>query len=139
VFTRSLARCFKKLPDDIPGRSVDRLLDVVIADGQHSVLVDDPLLISFIRSGVLTKRGKVSSLAATWYYNRRCFPGRAAEAPKSLEDLITDAVGSISATRLRDAHVQRFSKEATFQHLFNKAMLPQLLPLHNVIIPESNT
>jgi hypothetical protein len=77
-------------------------------------------------------------VAATWYYNRQCFPNRATRAPETLDDLITRAVGLISANRLRDTSRQGFPKEATFQHLFNEAM-SQLLPPQNAIIPELNT
>jgi len=51
--------------------------------------------------------------------------------------LVKLAVGSISAKRLHDALVNSFPKEATFQHLFNEAMLLHL-PIDHSIIPEFN-
>jgi hypothetical protein len=135
-FTGLLDRCFR-LPDHLPDDFKDRLLDVVIGDGEDDTRCDASLA-PFTRAGLLTKRGKFSNIAARWYYNRRCFPNRAAKAPESLDQLITLAVGSISAQRLRDTLVNGFPKEATFQHLFNEAM-SQLLPLHHAIIPELNT
>jgi hypothetical protein len=135
-FTRSLDRCFT-LPDNLPDRSKDRLLDVVVSDEDRANLSGDALLVPFIRSGLLTKHGQFSNLAARWYYNRRCFPGRAFQVPSSLDDLVTLAVGCLSARRLSDTLVDGFPNEATFQHLFNEAM-SQLLPLQNAIIPELN-
>jgi hypothetical protein len=136
-FVGFLDRCFR-LPDDLPVHYKDRLLDVVIEGGQDVILDNDALLTPFIRAGLLTRSGKFSNIAARWYYNHRCFPYRAAKAPENLDELISLAVGSISAKRLRDTLVDGFPKEATFQHLFNEAM-SQLLPLDNAIIPELNT
>jgi hypothetical protein len=138
-FTRALDRCFR-LPDDLPEHFKDRLLDVVIRDGQDQdgILGNDAFLAPFIRAGLLTERGMFSNIAASWYYNRRCFPNRAARAPESLDELVTLAVRSISAKRLRDTLTNGFPKQATFQHLLNETM-SQLLPLDNVIIPELNT
>jgi hypothetical protein len=115
-FTLSLDRCFK-LPDDLPDHFKDRLLDVVISDEDQANLSGDALLVPFIRSGLLTKDGNFSNHATRWYYNRRCFPDRAFQAPSSLDDL----VARLSARRLRDTLVDGFPKEATFQHLFNEA------------------
>jgi hypothetical protein len=136
-FTGSLERCFR-LPDDLPEHFKDRLLDVVTGESEDDIFVDDQSLVPFIRAGLLTKGGKFANVAATWYYNRRCFPNRATQAPETLDELITGAVHLISAKRLSDTLEQGFPKEATFQHLFNEAM-SQLLPLHNAIIPELNT
>jgi hypothetical protein len=122
-FTESLDRCFC-LRKNVPIDFKERLLDVVIRDSEDGtyVEVDDLSLAPFIRAGLLTKRGKFSNVAATWYYNRRCFPKRATHAPETLDGLITGAVRLISAKRLIDTLKQGFPKEATFQHLFNEAM-----------------
>jgi hypothetical protein len=136
-FTGCLDRCFR-LPDDLSGNFKDRLMKVVTGQSEGIIFVDDQSLVPFIRAGLLTKGGKFSNVAATWYYNRRCFPNRAAQAPETLDELITGAVRLISARTLRDANMQGFPKEAAFQHLLNEAM-SQLLPLDNAIIPELNT
>ena len=82
--------------------------------------------------------GQFASLAASWYYNRVCFPDRALTAPDSLDDLVAQAVGLMSAKRMSDTLENGFPKEATFQHLFNEA-LSNLLPISNYVIPEFNT
>ena len=137
AFAQFLDRCFR-LPDDLPRQYKDRLLDVVITDGSDSVESNDPMLAPFLRAGLLTREGRFSCIAANWYYNRRCFPNRALTAPESLDHLIVQAVGLVSAKRLKDTLVDGFPKEATFHHLFNEAM-SLLLPPQNVIIPELNT
>ena len=136
-FAQFLDRCFR-LPDDLPKHYKDRLLDVVIMDGSDSVEGSDLMLVPFLRAGLLTREGRFACIAANWYYNRRCFPNRALQAPESLDHLIIHAVGLISAKRLKDTLVDGFPKETTFQHLFNEAM-SLLLPPQNVIIPELNT
>jgi hypothetical protein len=138
-FTSQLNRCFK-LPDNlVPKEYKDCLLDSVLSSnvlstwGHH-----DPALAPFIRMGLLlTSNGSFSCLAARWYYNRECFPNRAATVPKRLDDLIKLAVSSLSAKRLKDSTlVNGFPKEATFQHLFNEA-LSLHLPSKHFIVPET--
>jgi hypothetical protein len=62
------------------------------------------------------------------------YPGLVAEAPKSLKELIRDAVESISFQLLRF----RRTLIPISIHLFNEAM-PQLRPIHNTSIFESIT
>jgi hypothetical protein len=134
-----LDRCFK-LPNQLPVGYKGRLLDAVIGGGQDVFLDDNNALAPFVRAGLLTSRGTFSTVAASWYYNRRCFPNRAARAPGGVDELVIEATKLISARRLNDAQVNGngLPKEAAFQHLFNEAM-SQLLPLDNFIIPELNT
>jgi hypothetical protein len=136
TFIGQLDRCFK-LPDNLPGQFKDLLLDAVLWSNDDEMHFD-PVLAPFLRAGLLTHNGAFSCIAARWYYNVRCFPNRATSAPESLDQLITLAVGSISAKRLRDTLENGFPKEATFQHLFNEA-LSLHLPVQHVIIPELNT
>lgn len=137
-YTQFLDRCFS-LPAALPDGYKDKLLDKLINEGGDDTIGSDhPTLSTFLRAGVLTRHGTFACLAANWYYNRRCFPNRAEEAPESLDQLVILAVKKLSAKRLRDTLLNGFPKEATFQHLFNEAM-SQLLPLENVIIPELNT
>jgi hypothetical protein len=138
-FTIYLDRCFK-LPHQLPVGYKERLVDVVTGGGQDVFLDDADALADFVKAGLLTSRGTFSTLAANWYYNRRCFPNRAAYAPRSLDELVIKATKLISARRLNNARVNGddLPKEAAFQHLYNEAM-SELLPLDNFIIPELNT
>jgi hypothetical protein len=137
-YTHFLDRCFS-LPEVLPDGYNDQLLDKLINEGKYDTTGSEhPTLSPFLRAGVLTRHGTFACLAAHWYYNRRCFPNRAKEAPESLDQLVILAVKKLSAKRLKDTLLNGFPKEATFQHLFNEAM-SQLLPLQNVIIPELNT
>jgi hypothetical protein len=135
-FMHRLDRCFQLL-DDVPDEARNRILDIVLSGSQYNV-VDDETLADFIRAGLLDQHGEFSNLAARWYYNRRCFPSRSTSTPDSLDDLVTLAVRSLSAKRLRDTLEDGFPKEATFQHLFNESMSIHL-PLRHYIIPEFNT
>eukprot|EP00978_Attheya_sp_CCMP212_P021106 scaffold61258_cov52-Attheya_sp.AAC.1 len=137
-YTQFLNRCFS-LPDVLPDGYNDALLDKLINEGGDDMIGSDHRTLSpFLRAGVLTRHGTFACLAAHWYYNRRCYPNRAGEAPESLDELVKLAVKKMSSKRLKDTVLNGFPKEATFQHLFNEAM-SQLLPIENVIIPELNT
>jgi hypothetical protein len=114
-FTIYLDRCFK-LPNQLPVGYKERLVDVVTGVGQDVFLDDADALADFVKTGLLTSRGTFSTLAANWYYNRRCFPNRAAYAPRSLDELVIEATKLISARRLINARVNGddLPKEAAF-------------------------
>ena len=134
-FLSRLKRCFGLPVDaernDVHAHSYD-IADAVLKKSKDSIPV------ALLRSGILAKNGEFASTAASWYYNRVCFPNRADVAPESLDDLVIKAVGLLSAKRLSDKLEDGFPKEATFQHLFNEA-LSNLLPISNYVIPEFNT
>ena len=139
-FAEFMERCFKTRDDVVTPKLKKVLLDVVIADATQESLsiADDKDLAPFVRAGILTREGQFACIAAQWYYNRFCFPNRPSSSPESLEELISSAVASISAKRLRDTLEDGFPKEATFQLLFNEA-LSEHLPIQNIVIPELNT
>jgi hypothetical protein len=134
-FIEKLDRCFQ-LPATLSLESHGIILDVLLQ--AEAALPDSDVLDGLVRMGILTKTGKYSCLAANWYYNRKCFPNRSMQAPRTLDDLVKLAVSSLSSKRLRDTLVDGFPKEATFQHLFNEGLSLQL-PTQNFIIPELNT
>lgn len=139
TFIANLDRCFALSPSALQGNFNARLLEAVIGGGDdEEISTGDPLLGPFIRTGVLTISGQFSTIAATWYYNHRCFPNRAVDPPDSLDSLIRAVLPLISARRLSDTLDNGFPKEATFQHLFNEAM-SQLLPVRHAVIPVLNT
>ena len=91
-----------------------------------------------LRAGIINTDGKFSCLAANWYYNRNCFPGRPLDGPGSLRELIFKAIGSVSAKRLREAVKSGLPKDAAFKQLMNEAMSAHM-PVRHSITPEFNT
>lgn len=135
-FVAYLSRCFG-LPTTLPEGFNDQLVDAVIGK-KISVQPEDPVLGPFLRAGVLNKNGKFPNMAASWFYNEKCFPNRAGTTPANLDSLVKSVIPLLSTRRLCDTLDNGFPKEATFQHLFNEEM-SKLLTLHNKIIPELNT
>lgn len=99
---------------------------------------DEPLLMPYIRSGILARTGKFSCPAAQWFYNKTCFPRRSHTVPDSIDELVRLSVASLSASRLRNSVIDGFPKEAAFQHFFNEAMSIHLT-VSNFLVPEVNT
>jgi hypothetical protein len=146
-FFDRLERCFPS-PGVIPQDQRDYILDTIVqitslSTSGDTMEVDDSVedgskLALLKRGGILAADDRFTCLAAEWYYYNRIFPGRASRAPASVDALVTDAVCSMSATRLRGACNGGFPKEAAFQQLFNEAISRQL-PRRNIVIPELNT
>jgi len=96
-FTRQLNRCFR-LPNELPKQFKTRLLDAVMGELEAGQINSVTSLVPFVRAGLLTSSGAFSTMAARWYYNRNCFPGRAEKKPTNLNELVKSAVGSMSAS-----------------------------------------
>ena len=142
-FRVNLNRCFpcpELMQDDqreVVGRTiVSSPLSVDINASQGSP--DASPLVQLVRAGVMSTKGTFSCLVAQWLYFDSFFR-RPAKGPNSIEDLIIQAVSSISALRLRQScDGDNFPKEAAFQQLFNEAFTMQLPP-HVDVCPELNT
>ena len=91
-----------------------------------------------VRAGILKVDGTFTCLLAqqqyfNYFYNRPDHP------PANLENLIRQAVMSMSALGLRQSSMGRdFPKETAFQQLFNEAMT-RLLPPTVAVCPELHT
>ena len=137
-FVYLLKRCFM-VPDGLPTEARARLVDIILGSStSRSDIADDSLLAPFIRAGILNPSGEFSCIAAWWFYNRSCFPGRASTIPASLDVLVRESVKLLSADRLRKSRVDGFPKEAAFQHFFNEALSVNLT-IDSFLIPEFNT
>ena len=110
------------------------------AAGAPKSWADDTSLKGLTRSGILKEPVGFSCLAAQAFYYKN-FYKRPQEAPLSIEELVINAVKSISALNLRQARQpvgEPFPKEAAFQQLFHEAAT-KLLPPQNSVCPELNT
>ena len=100
--------------------------------------IDDPALVNLVRAGVLSSEGTFTCLVAQWQYFNQ-FYKRPAHGPATIEELVVQAVESMSALRLRQScDTGNFPKEAAFQQLFNEAFTMQLPP-QVAVCPELNT
>jgi hypothetical protein len=136
-FTSKLRRCYA-VPENLPEIGRKRIVDVILTPNEAESQDEDELLAPYVRAGILGRNGKFSCIAATWFYNSRCFPGRTWDVPASIDDLILLTVQKLSASRLRNSLQDEFPKEAAFQHFFNEAMSMNLTNT-NFLIPELNT
>jgi hypothetical protein len=142
-FRVNLNRCFpcKKLMNDKQRTAVtERIMGgprssaINAAQGSN----DDESLVQLVRAGILSFTGKFSCLVAQWLYFNG-FYNRPAEGATSIEELIFQAVRSLSALRLHQSCDKgNFPKEAAFQQLFNEAFT-RLLPPAVAVCPELNT
>ncbi|TMW63834.1 hypothetical protein Poli38472_002775 [Pythium oligandrum] len=90
---------------------------------------------------------RFSSPLAEKYYCKWLFPNRAVANPSSLRELITKAIGDMSASVLRQSLVDEtsFPKEATFQHQFmgglalNTHRTCSICPELSRVFPSSST
>jgi hypothetical protein len=142
-FRVNLNRCFpcKKLLNDKQRMAVtERIMggpcssEINAAQGSN----DDESLVQLVRAGILSCTGTFSCRVAQWpYFNG--FYNRPAEGATSIEELIFQAVRSLSALRLcQSCDKGNFPKEDTFQQLFNEAFT-RLLPPAVAVCPELNT
>ena len=143
-FRVNLNRCFpcRTLMNDDQRKAVGK----TIIDGQSEGCyvngaqgsIDDPALVNLVRAGVLSSEGTFTCLVAQWQYFNQ-FYKRPAHGPATIEELVVQAVESMSALRLRQSCDNgNFPKEAAFQHLFNEAFT-MLLPPGVAVCPELNT
>ncbi|KAL3904848.1 MAG: hypothetical protein SGILL_009910, partial [Bacillariaceae sp.] len=136
-FANKLKRCYA-VPENLPETGRKRIVDVILTPDGGNSQEDDELLAPYVRAGILGRNGNFSCIAAMWFYNSRCFPGRTWDVPASIDDLILLSVQKLSASRLRNSLQTEFPKEAAFQHFFNEAMSMNLTNT-NFLIPELNT
>ncbi|KAG7362001.1 hypothetical protein IV203_025667 [Nitzschia inconspicua] len=138
-FVYLLKRCYM-VPDGLPAEGRIRLVDILLSPGvSRNDISDDSLLAPYVRAGILEpNNGEFSCMAAWWFYNRSCFPGRTTALTASLDLLVRESVKLLSADRLRKSMVDGFPKEAAFQHFFNE-VLSMNLTIDTFLIPEFNT
>lgn len=137
-FTIKLKRCYA-VPENLPEAGRTRIVDTILMPNRTTESQEnDELLAPYVRAGILGRDGDFSCLAAMWFYNSCCFPGRTWSVPASIDDLITLSVEKLSASRMRNSLQDDFPKEAAFQHFFNEAMSMNLTNT-NFLIPELNT
>ena len=136
-FTNRLKRCYA-VPENLPEIGRKRIVDVILTPDEGESQEDDELLAPYVRAGILGRNGNFSCIAAMWFYNSRCFPGRTWDVPESIDDLVILSVQKLSASRIRNSLQTEFPKEAAFQHFFNEAMSMNLTNT-NFLIPELNT
>ncbi|KAJ3255281.1 hypothetical protein HDU77_003753 [Chytriomyces hyalinus] len=77
------------------------------------------------KAGILVEEDgiiKFSSIMSERYYLKWLFPDRSPTLPKSLRDLTESCIENMSCNLLARSVVDGFPKEATFQHLFMKAL-----------------
>ena len=135
-FVTFLERCF--IPERLPEEGRTRIVAAILYPKSKETTTKDPMLVPYIRSGMLTETGHFSCAAAQWFYNQTCFPRRAGVLPNNLDELVRSSVASLSTSRLRNSVNQGFPKEAAFKHFFNEAMSMHLT-VDNFLIPELNT
>ena len=136
-FIRGFDRCFAVNTEMIQDAATrDKLTDILL--GLSPGVMPEKLK-PLVRAGVLTRQGTFTCQAATWFYNQIYFPGRADSLPGSLQELVEQAVESLSSARLK-ACVQDnlFPLETAFQHLLNEA-INRLLPTDASLKPEYRT
>ena len=108
--SRSLAmllrRCFR-VPENLPKEGHAKLAEVVLCTTGRSI-VDEPLLVPYVRAGILAPRKmKFSCLAACCFYNESCSSHRSNFIPNRIKELERLSVDYVLPERPRinmDSH-----------------------------------
>jgi hypothetical protein len=135
-----MGRCFV-LPggdDDLPEEGRTKVVETMLHPCKGSI-ADEPLLVPYLRAGILAPSGTFSCLAARWFYNKHCFQRRPHFQPPSIEELVRLAVASLSASQLvqHHSHEKGFPRKEVFAQLLNES-LSMHLPASTFLIPELN-
>lgn len=147
-----LDRCFPTDTVDLGSHKVilDAIVDAYQADmgeagTDEAPVVNEPSISKLIKAGILTERLRFASPMAERFYYRNIFPRAlpGTDYPESIDQLIIETTGRLSARRLRTARQEKpgvllNAKEAVYQQLFHEA-IASLLPVSFRIIPELGT
>ena len=146
-----LKRCFGTVNIDAASHRV--ILDALVTGYDADIgeikedeeLAKDEAVLKVIKAGILDKTLRFASPIAERFYYRMIFPGRSqGKEPETLDELVTEATRTLSATRLRNAREEdpaggyKSPKEAVYQQLFHEAM-SSVLSIGYRIIPELGT
>lgn len=140
-FRARLNRCFPcKVLTDEQRSEISGMICRGPLPTRNSIDTSNPMdaRAQLVRAGILKIDGTFTCLLAQQQYFNH-FYNRPSHAPENLEELIRQAILSMSSLRLRQSSEGRdFPKEAAFQQLFNEAMTRHLPP-SVAVCPELNT